>query len=95
MRLKTNSIVDKNGGGNVEFQLPLDVNNSNIIINGNLEFGGICTISGPVTANNSTISGIVTASAFVGDGSGLSLPIIEISKSIALKYIFADPPLRS
>jgi hypothetical protein len=95
MRLQTNSIVDKNGGGNVEFQVPPDINNTTIIINGNLEFGGICTISEFVSANNVTTSEIITASSFVGDGSGLNIPTIEKSKSIALKYIFADPPLRS
>jgi hypothetical protein len=42
------------------------------------------------------VSGIVTASTFVGNGSGLTgVQSISSSKSIALKYIISDPPLRS
>lgn len=42
------------------------------------------------------VSGIVTASSFAGNGTGLTnLSIATQGKAIALKLIIADPPLRS
>jgi hypothetical protein len=95
MRLRTNSIVDKDNGGNVNFNNPPDLNNNPVIVNGNLNVVGVSTINGQIDVNDISLSGIVTAASFVGDGSGLSVPTASVSKSIALKYIIADPPLRS
>ena len=45
---------------------------------------------------NVNISGVVTATNFVGNGSGLTeLSVATQGKSIAFKYIIGDPPLRS
>lgn len=96
MRLRTNSIVDKDNGGNVNFNDPPDLNNSSVTVNGNLEVVGISTINGQINSNDIFSSGIITATSFVGDGSGLiNVPAVSSAKSIALKLIIADPPLRS
>jgi hypothetical protein len=96
MRLKTNSIVNANNDGPVIIpETKIDLNDSSIIISGNVEVLGITTVVGPMVASNASV-GVITASSFVGDGSGLvAVPSVSISKSIALKYIISDPPLRS
>jgi len=95
MRLKTNSIVNANNDGPVIIpETKIDLNDSSIIISGNVEVLGITTVVGPMVASNASV-GVITASSFVGDGSGLDVPSVSISKSIALKYIISDPPLRS
>ena len=96
MRLRTNSIVDKDNGGNVNFNDPPNFNNNPVIVNGNLNAVGVSTIVGFVTASAANITGIVTATSFIGDGSQLqNIPTLSLSKNVALKYIIADPPLRS
>jgi hypothetical protein len=95
MRLRTNSIVNANNDGPVIIpETKIDLNDSSIIISGNVEVLGITTVVGPMVASNASV-GVITASSFVGDGSGLDVPSVSISKSIALKYIISDPPLRS
>ena len=45
---------------------------------------------------NVNVVGVITASNFVGNGSGLTeLSVATQGKSIAFKYIIGDPPLRS
>lgn len=49
-----------------------------------------------IVSGNISLSGIVTATTFSGNGSQLTgIPITTISKAIAFKYILADPPLRA
>jgi|TARA_R100000734_G_C3227806_1_gene36932 hypothetical protein len=52
-------------------------------------FGATCISGSVVTAQGGlSLSGILTASSFVGDGTALSgLPVIQLSNVVALTYI--------
>jgi hypothetical protein len=93
--LKTNSIV---GNSESDVTLPNGVtipSGETLTVNGNVNLTGASTV-GFLTATNGSVIGILTATSFVGDGSGLvGLQVASPSKSIALKYIISDPPLRS
>lgn len=63
-----------------------------------LTYGAIIPSGQQFTVNgNVNVSGIITASSFSGNGSGLTgLRIATPSKAIAYQYIIGDnPPLRS
>ena len=95
-KLKVNSIVDRNDSGpsSLDFGAIIPPGQT-LTANGNINLIGVSTV-GFLTVSNVNVSGVVTASSFVGDGSGLvGLQVVDASKSIALKYIIADPPLRS
>ena len=94
MYIRSNSIVNYNDTGPVEFPDSISIGSSVISTNGNLNLSGVSTFS---SINGSSISAsTVTANRFVGDGSQITgLATITSSKIIALKYIFADPPLRA
>ena len=94
--LRTNSIVGKNGEDPTTLPYGSSLSSgSGFNIQGNINVSGISTVSN-VLATNASVSGIVTAASFVGDGSGLTgVQSVSSSKSIALKYIISDPPLRS
>jgi hypothetical protein len=99
MKIKSDSIVSSNGSGPVEFSygvsLPLG-NKLNIQGDVNINATGISTVGFLSATNVNAGVGNVTATSFVGDGSGLTgVPSVSVSKSIALRYIIADPPLRS
>jgi len=48
-----------------------------------------------LTAKNANITGVITATSFVGNGSGLTnVPVVSQSKSIALKMILDPLPHR-
>jgi hypothetical protein len=99
MKIKSDSIVSSNGSGPVEFSygvsLPLG-NKLNIQDNVSINVTGISTFEFLSATNVNAGVGNVTATSFAGDGSGLTgVPSVSASKSIALRYIIADPPLRS
>tara|TARA_R100000027_G_scaffold11333_1_gene8070 strand:- start:1504 stop:1737 length:234 start_codon:yes stop_codon:yes gene_type:complete len=52
-------------------------------------FGATCVSGSVVTAQGGlSVSGILTASSFVGDGTAMSgLPVIQLSNVVALTYI--------
>ena len=95
-QVRVDSIVDLNETG------PVELSNGAIIppgqtltANGNINLIGVSTV-GFLTVSNVNVSGVVTASSFVGDGSGLvGLQVVDASKSIALKVILDPLPFRS
>jgi hypothetical protein len=96
MNVKTNSIVSSNGNDGVNLiDGAIIPAGSKLTVNGNINIAGVSTV-GILSATNAVVSGIMTATSFIGNGSQLTnIPTVSISKSIALKYILSDPPLRS
>lgn len=89
-KIKVNSIVNKNDDGEVELTRGAIIPpGQQLSVSGNFNVTGILTAANyNVTSMN--VSGVVTASAFIGDGSGLtSLPTVSIGKIIAYKKIFS------
>ena len=95
-RIKVDSITDRNNSGQPTLTygaiLP---SGSRLNVQGNVNISGVSTV-GLLSATNASVSGIVTASTFVGDGSQLTgLQSVSSSKSIALKTILDPLPFRS
>ena len=91
--VRVDSLTNKNNNGPVEVPSGLS---GELAANGNLYSTGITTV-GFITTQHATV-GVVTATTFIGDGSGLTnVPTVTTSKSIALKLLLSpsDPPLRS
>ena len=97
MKIKSDSIVSSDGNNSVELPQGASLpSGSQISVEGGFNFSGVSTITtNSLLSTNANVSGIVTATSFIGDGSGLNIPSVSVSKSIALKYIISDPPLRS
>lgn len=95
MNIRTNSIVNRTGDGAVNLPTKPSLPTGSIFnVVGDINATGITTV-GFLTARNANISGILTATSFIGDGSNLQgVPSVSASKSIALKLIISDPPLR-
>lgn len=94
MNIKSNSVVGSNGLDTVNLPNSVSTGSSVVNVYGNIQSTGIVTttILNATSVNTTTIS----SSNFVGNGSQLTgLVSTNSSKSIALKYIFADPPLRA
>lgn len=96
--VRVDSITNRNNNGPVEVPSGLTVDvaglGGELAVNGELHVTGVATV-GFLTTQHATV-GIITAETLRGDGSGLTnLPNVTTSKAIALKLIFADPPLRS
>ena len=93
---RTDSVVSKDGEGKTELPYGATIpSGTTINVQGNVNVSGVSTV-GILSAPGIVVSGIVTATSFVGDGSGLTaIQSISAAKSIALKYIISDPPLRS
>ena len=87
-QIRVDSITDLNGTGPVELlyggSFP---SGSKLTVNGDVNITGVSTV-GFLTAANASIIGIVTATSFVGDGSGLTgVQSVGESKSIAFAII--------
>lgn len=95
-RLKVNTIVDRNDSGQPSLPYGASIPSGELInVNGNVNLTGISTV-GFVTSSDASVSGIVTATFFIGDGSGLqAIPTATISKAIALKLLMDPLPFRS
>jgi hypothetical protein len=95
-KLNVNSIVDRNDNGPSSLDFGATIPSGQTLTNnGNFNITGVSTV-GFLTASNVNVSGVVTASSFVGDGSGLvGLQVVSASKSIALKVILDPLPFRS
>ena len=96
--VRVDSLTNKNNDGPIEVPFGLTVDDAGLggefAANGEIDITGITTV-GFVTAQHVTI-GVVTATTLFGDGSGLTnVTTITASKSIALKLLLSDPPLRS
>lgn len=94
-RLKVNTITDRNNSG-----APLLIHGSSfppesqLNVQGNLNLTGVSTV-GFLSVTNVNV-GIITASSFIGDGSGLvAVPVVDAGKSIALKIVLDPLPFRS
>lgn len=93
MNIKTNSVVNYDDTG------PTGLSNGYSVgiltSQGNQNLTGISTIQ-TISATQINSSTISVSDGLNGNGSGLTnLPNIQSSRIIALKYIFADPPLRA
>ena len=95
-RLNVNTITDRNDSGAPELTYGATLpSGSKLTVNGNINLTGISTI-GILSVTNAVVSGIVTATSFVGDGSQLTgLQSVSPSKSIALKIVLDPLPFRS
>ena len=95
-QIRVDSITDLNGTGVVELTHGASFpSGSKLTHNGNINIVGVATI-GLLSATDMNVSGIVTASSFVGDGSQLQgVQSVSESKSIALKVILDPLPFRS
>lgn len=93
MNIKSNSVLSSNGLNSVNLPNSISIGSSLLNVYGNIH-------SGVITATTLTASSLtattVSSSNCIGDGSQLSgLETTTVNRIIALKYIFADPPLRS
>ena len=95
-RLKVNTITDRNNSGPPLLTYGASFpSGSQLNIQGDVNIVGISTV-GFLSATNVNVDGVVTATNFVGDGSGLlAVPTVSASKSIALKIILDPLPFRS
>ena len=95
-QIRVDNITDLNGSGPVELTYGASFPpGSKLNIQGDINIAGVSTV-GFLSATSINASGIVTATSFVGDGSGLTgVPTASASKSIALKIILDPLPFRS
>ena len=92
MNIKTNSVIGSNGNKSVS--LPNGFYVGSLSAQGNLNITGITTSE--VLNTNGLNASIVNVSSISGNGSGLTgVPNLQSGRVIALKYIFADPPMRA
>lgn len=87
-QIRVDQIVDLNGTGAVELPYGATIPSGGTIdVSGNINVSGISTI-GVMSATSAVVTGVVTATQFVGDGSALfNLTTGSTSKSIALAII--------
>ena len=86
-KIKVNSIVNLNGDSAPELTYGATIPSGyTLAVNGNYNSSGVATV-GFLTASNVT-AGVITATSFVGDGSGLTgLQVLGSSKAIAFAII--------
>lgn len=94
-RIKVNSIVNRFDNGAPIFPYSAIIPPGGTLnINGSINAVGVSTLQ--AIQANAINSNTVTATSFVGDGSGLTgLPIASQSKVVALKLILDPLPFRS
>ena len=94
-RLKVDSIRNRNDDGAPSLPKGASIpSGATFTANGDLNLTGVTTV-GFLTTQNATV-GIVTASSFVGDGSGLiSLQTVTAAKAYALRSLLDPLPFRS
>jgi hypothetical protein len=87
-QIRVDTITDLNGTGATQLTYGATLpSGSRLNVQGNVNLTGISTV-GLLSATNANVSGIVTATTFVGDGSGLTgVQSASSSKSIALAII--------
>ena len=93
--VRVDSFRNKNDDGPVEVPSGLSVDSGELTVNGKVNLTGVSTV-GHISAQHSAV-GVITGAIYYGDGANLTnLPTtVSISKSIALKLLLSDPPLRS
>lgn len=99
MYIRSNSVVNYDETGPVELPESISIGSSVILVSGGLNLSGVSTfttINATNISSSSPSTTTINASRFTGDGSQITgLTTISSSRIIALKYIFADPPLRA
>ena len=87
-QIRVDSITDLNGTAATELTYGATLpSGSKLTVNGNINVAGLSTV-GILSVTNAVVSGIVTATSFVGDGSQLTgLQSVSPSKSIAFAII--------
>ena len=95
-KFRVNTITDRNNSGSPLLPYGASIPfGGTINVQGNINVSGISTV-GVISASSAVVSGIVTASSFVGDGSGLTaIKTVSAAKSIALKILLDPLPFRS
>ena len=92
-RIQVDTVVNREEDGGPRF--PFGVQGDSLRVNSSVDV----TVTGIATAVQFDVQSIqatnVTATQFYGDGSGLTVPTVTMSKAYALKCIISDPPLRS
>ena len=87
-QIRVDKIADLNDSGAVN--LPYGGNiptGQTLSISGNINNTGVSTI-GILSATSANITGVITATSFVGDGSALTgIPVVTSSKAVAFAYI--------
>ena len=94
-RLRVDSIRNRNDDGPPSLIKGASIPSGEVLsVVGNISVSGVTTV-GFLTAQNATV-GVLTATSFIGDGSGLtSLQVVGPAKAYALRN-FLDPlPFRS
>lgn len=92
MNIKANAVVGSTGNNSVN--LSNGFYGGSISLQGNIVIGGITTVG--ILSSTSLVTTTINVNSLSGNGSGLTnVPNIQTSRVIALKYIFADPPLRA
>lgn len=85
-QIRVDEITNLEGSAGPQFPFGVTIPSGNLVINGDLNLTGVMT-AGHVSATNMT-AGIVTATTFEGDASGLGgLPVLGESKAIAFAII--------
>jgi len=95
--IKVDNIIDKFGDGSAPTftfgaSIPSD---KTLTSSGNINLSGISTV-GFLTATTANIVGVITATYFYGDGSGLTnLPSVSTAKMRIIREIMGSHPFRA
>ena len=95
-RISVDTITNRNNNGAPSLTFGASFpSGSKLTVNGDVNIAGVSTV-GLVTSLSANVVGVLTASSFVGDGSGLTaVPSVSSGKSVALKIILDPLPFRS
>jgi hypothetical protein len=87
-QIRVDNIIDFLGTGAPDLPYGATIpSGGTLTVNGNVNLAGVSTV-GFLSATNGSVIGILTATSFVGDGSGLvGLQVVNPSKSIAFAII--------
>jgi len=96
-RLRVNTIVDRNDNGQPSLTYGATIpTGQKTNVQGNINISGVSTVGFVTSSLGVNVSGIITATSFIGNGSGLQgIPTATVSKAIALKILMDPLPFRS
>lgn len=85
-QIRVDEITNLEGNAGPEFPFGVTIPSGSLVINGDVNLSGVIT-AGHISATNVT-AGVLTATSFEGDASGLGgLPVLGESKAIAFAII--------
>ena len=95
-KIRADSIVDRNDAAAVDLPYGASIpTGQTFSIQGNLNHTGISTVGILTVTGGANISGIVTATTFIGNGAGLTnIPTASIGKVYAIQTILDPLPFR-